>query len=90
MYIGYTRERKYLVVLKNKAETSRNRLEGTEGVRSVSDPTEEQLSRGGHSGLPVRFFLVCDSTWLGADFGVKIFHGVVRNGSGVYVVQGKG
>ena len=76
----------YLAVFEDKAETSGDRLERTEGICRVSHPTKEQLGRGGCVRLPVRFVLLRRSARLSALVGMKNFWYVVRDGRGFCVV----
>ena len=47
----------HLAIFEDKAQTSGDRLERAEGVRSISHPVEEHPGRGIRSRLPVRFLI---------------------------------
>ena len=77
-------ERPYFAIFQDKAETSGDRLEWTEGICGVSHPTEEQFGRGRCSRLPVQLFLV-RSTRLDTLVGMKSYWCMIRNGGGACI-----
>jgi len=77
----------YLAVFKNKAETSGNRFERTEGICGISHPTQEQFGRSRRSRSPVRFSLIRSSARFAA-LVVKSCGYMTRSGGGARVICG--
>ena len=48
----------HLAIFKDETKSSGDRFKWTKGICRISDPAEEQLGRGRHGRLPVRFVLV--------------------------------
>lgn len=80
------KEGPYLAVFQDKAETSSDRFEWTEGIRGVSHPTQEQFGRGRRSRFPVGFFLIRTTARFSVPAGTKNFWSTIGGGRGVYVV----